>query len=999
MDKFKRTLALCSIIAAFCLSSCISTSNDIDLNKDISLDVQIGRGGISIPIGSLSKIYLDSLVKIDSDDALLDTLEGGLFGFSMDDAIEKVEIEINSVKIGIPAPDIDKITTSFDTPTKDDLSLDIPKDSSMTTLKVASINLDEINDKLPSFDIPVHAESPVAIPVSGYVLPKETGVIPVPQQTQEISFKYELPSDVSKLDTVYFGQKGTSAGQKLSLNVDLGGIYNILNNPDITVNSLSIQFPDNFKIAKDAALANYFSNGTIDVVGSTFSITAADIKTMNGSNKVLPITFYIKSAGFGAYGTDIDYSGDIKYSLTLSVGGTTKGTGKLYVDVNLKSDLSMADFSVNTNEKVVTLEPNSISSSCQIDGLDGMESIQYIEFDSDLSHFDLSLSDFSIEPFQFGNDSKITLVFSDDFVFDKTVSLGGKGAWVDGGVNENELEIYPAQAKGNTITLYLKKLDLYQDVDKLNSSITLNNDVSYSASIKIAARENLRATDLEALEDKDIKFNFSGKLVITDASFVNSEITTDLDQVTAISVDEEVDESLMALSNIEFQNPAGIAMNLKFKGVPTGIEAMTLSNFTIRFPEFLQISYSGDPNIKISNDGHSLIINKILTQAELSNESTGYTMDGLKIEGMEFAKPLRLTDGRLVLDDSVKITGKATVGSSHLGLAGLDDIEVTPTVTFDSIYVKSVTGKVNPTIDPIVESVSLDLGDDADFLKDATLKLKDPRIAINLTSSVAVPIMLDLSLSSKDSDGSYIAENITPDSGSINLHPCAPDSEGRTTTLIIGQAVKTQDKGDTIFVGMSNFSNLIERIPDSIKFELNAYADTTVWHTVQLKTMSVEGDYKVTIPLSFDSLFVSYSDTIKDLGEDLKDFADKVIENLTMEVRADSIISTIPLGVKLKATALDKQGVPVPEITVDSCLIAAGDDEGRLLDPMVLKLFVEKGGLEKLDAFQFTAECQSDDNNSNGAIKKGQYLHVKGVKLKFPQGIVLDLSEKKKEDK
>ena len=73
MDKFKRTLALCSIIAAFCLSSCISTSNDIDLNKDISLDVQIGRGGLSIPVGSLSKIYLDSLIKTDGDDSADDT--------------------------------------------------------------------------------------------------------------------------------------------------------------------------------------------------------------------------------------------------------------------------------------------------------------------------------------------------------------------------------------------------------------------------------------------------------------------------------------------------------------------------------------------------------------------------------------------------------------------------------------------------------------------------------------------------------------------------------------------------------------------------------------------------------------------------------------------------------------------------------------------------------------------------------------------------------------
>ncbi|MBO7114630.1 MAG: hypothetical protein J6V95_05615 [Bacteroidaceae bacterium] len=998
MDNLKRTFAFCGIIAAFCLGSCISTSDEIDLNKDISLDVQIGRGGISVPIGSLSKIYLDSLIKSEGDDALLDTLDGGLFGFSMDDSIEKVEIEINSVKIGIPNPEIDKIITSFDAPTQDDLTLEIPKDSNMTTLKVASINLSEINEKLPKFNIPVHAEAPVNIPVKDYVIPKEVGVIPVPTQNQSIVFSYNLPEDVSKLNTVYFGETGTTTGQKVSLNVDLGGLYDILNNPDLTINSLSILFPDNFVLGKDSNLDGYFSSGSVQVNGNSFVISNADVKTISGTSKILPISFYIKSADFGDYGTNIDYSGTISYGLTLGVGGTTKQAGKLYVDVNLKSDLQMADFSVNTNEKVVTLDPNSISSSCEIGGLDGMESIEYIVFKNNLSYFDLSLSDFSIEPFQFGTGSNITLVFSDDFVFDKEYSLGGKGTWINDGVHKNALEIYPAQAKGKTITLHLDSLLLYKDVDKLNSSITLDNDVAYSASIRIAAKNELHATDLEQLSDKNIKFKVSGNLVIDDARFVNSEITTDLDQTTSISVNEDIDESLMALSSIDFQDPAGVYMKLKFKGVPGGIEDMTLSNFTIRFPEFLAISYSGDDNIKISKDGHSLVINKVLTQTELADDGTGFILDGLKIEGMEFAKPLRLADGKLILDDSVKITGKAMVGNNHIGLAGLDDIEVTPTVSFDSIYVKSVTGKVNPTIDPIVESVSLDLGDDADFLKDASLKLKDPRIAINLTSSVTVPIKLDLSLSSKKSDGTPIAENITPDD-TIYLPACALGEESRTTTLIIGQAVQSSESGDTIFVGMSRFSNLIEKIPDSIKFELNAYADTTIWHTVDLKTMSVEGDYKVTIPLSFDSLFVSYSDTIKDLGADLKDFADKVMEDLTMELRADSIISTIPLGVKLKATALDEQGVPVPEITVDSCVIAAGNDEGRLLEPMVLKLYVEKGGLEKLDAFQFTAECQSDDTNSDGAIKKGQYLHVKGVKLKFPQGIVLDLSEKKKEDK
>ena len=42
----------CGVIAAFCLGSCLTTSDELNLDKEISLDMQIGRGGISIPLGS-----------------------------------------------------------------------------------------------------------------------------------------------------------------------------------------------------------------------------------------------------------------------------------------------------------------------------------------------------------------------------------------------------------------------------------------------------------------------------------------------------------------------------------------------------------------------------------------------------------------------------------------------------------------------------------------------------------------------------------------------------------------------------------------------------------------------------------------------------------------------------------------------------------------------------------------------------------------------------------
>ena len=997
MDTFKRTLALCGAVAALCLGSCVTLSDDeLDLDKKLSLDMQIGRNGLTIPVGNLSKIYLDSLIKVGGDNSALDTLDGGLFGFTMEDSIKKVKIDIDEVKIDIPAPEIDPISTKFDAPSKEDLTLDIPDDSTTTVLEISSINLSGINDKLPKFNIPVHAEAPVNIPVKDYVISKEMGVIPVPTQNQDITFSYKLPDDVLQLNKVYFGEAGTSDGQKVSLNVDLGGIYNIMTNPDITINSLSIQFPDNFVLGKDSNLDSYFSAGTVQVNGNSFSISNADIKTISGTSKILPITFFIKSADFSTYGTDIDYSGSISYGLTLAVGGTTNQAGKLYVDVNLNSDLQMADFSVNTAEKTVTLDPDSISSSCVVKGLDGMKSINSITFVESESCFRIKLSDFNINPFSFGADSKISLVFSNDFTFDKSYSLNGCGTWTTQGSNNNVLEIDPAQAKGKEIVLHLSGLTLNQDVDQLNATITLNNDVAYSASIKILAQDNLHASDIENLGNKEIKFKVSGHLEIFNADFVTNEITTDLADTTKISIDEDVDEAVLSLSRVIFAKSAAVNMNLKFAGVPNGINQMRLSNFTIKFPEYLKISYSGDPNIKVDADGRSLVVNKVLTETELSSTGNGFTISGLMIDSLEFAKPKVLENGKLVLkDQEVQISGKAIVAESSISLGDVDDIVVTPTVTFEQIEVQSVVGKVNPKIDPIKESVKLSLGSDVDFLKDASLKLSDPKININLKSSVTVPINLDLSLSSKKEDGTPIGQNITPDNGIIRIEPCHPDSATQTTKLVIGQSVKDSVAGNTIFVAMSNLSKLMTSVPDSIMFNINATVDTTVWHSVDIKReLAVSGNYDVSIPLSFDSLFVNYSDTIKDLGKDLKDIADKVVGSVRIELNADSIVSSIPLGVNLKVEALDENKNAISEISVDSCLIGAGSDEGRLLNPLTLVLNVKEGGLKKLDMLKFTARCSSDDNNTGtSSIKKGQYLLVRGIKLKLPQGVIIDLTE------
>ena len=97
MEKFNRSLALCGIAAAFCLGSCISVTDELDLDKKISLDVQVAPGGLSIPVGSLKEILIDSLIKVDGDNSELDILKDGLYGFSKEGNIDDVKVKIEEI--------------------------------------------------------------------------------------------------------------------------------------------------------------------------------------------------------------------------------------------------------------------------------------------------------------------------------------------------------------------------------------------------------------------------------------------------------------------------------------------------------------------------------------------------------------------------------------------------------------------------------------------------------------------------------------------------------------------------------------------------------------------------------------------------------------------------------------------------------------------------------------------------------------------------------------
>lgn len=993
MKKSKRSLALCGIVAAFCLGSCLQFTDELNLDKEVSLDMQIGPGGLSIPLGSLDTLYLDSLIKVDGDNSILDTLEGGLFGFSMKDSISKVKIGIDPVIINIDPPQIDPLSTEFDNPSVNDV--EIKKRVNSTTLDIAQIDLSKM--KLPTFEKGTTV-GPYNVPGISMAIP--TIEVPVSTQSMSCNFTYEFPEEVKKLNKVWFGEtKGSKNGQKLILDVDLSGIYEVLNNPEIKVKNLNISFPDNFEIAKDPDLSAYIPDNCVTVTGSVFSIAMnEDVVSGVGSDHKLPITFFVKNADFSDYSYEIDFHDNIQYSLLLTIDGVAGNTAKNFqVSVNLAASLQMADIEAVTTSRNVDIDEETISSNCAVTNLDGISRVNEIMFDPEKSKLFISITDLEMDPFALNSStSKLYLRFPSNYEFDydycEDENGNEAGTW-----NGNRLTLDATKAMGHTVSIKVKKLNVNQVVDPETASIEISTEVTYSGKVVVAENDDVNLAAIDAINEMNRKIEVAvwGKFVVDDYEIETGEMRTEFKDSTEISINEQVDKTLIMLQRIDLVNPAGMNMNLRFEGVPQTVEELTFSRFTVEFPEFIKIAYNGNDS-RINVKGNRLVINGVLDEELHSQE--GFSVSGLVITGLSFDDPLWLDDGQLVLDNQkVRISGAVTVNDQKIQGDQLSVITVYPSVSFDPIEVKSVYGKVDPKIDPVHEEVSLDMGD-ADFFQNEnnTLQLSDPMITINLNSTVTIPIDLDLSISSLNANGGYIAKNIAPDMGIIHLPKCDTTATSRKTTLVIYKKDKPVSvSDDTIFVRMSRLSELMQKIPDKIVFNLEVATDTTVNHYIDLtRELSVSGDYNVSVPLEFDNLYIEYSDTIAELGKSLEDIGDK-IEATEMQLLAD-IESTIPLGITLTAKAYDKYWNELSSIRIDSCVVAAGSDT-ITKSTMVLDVDVKKGGLERLESIVFTAACQSAEGSSS--IRKGQWLWIKKMRFKLPQGLKVDLTDSMKDDK
>ena len=442
----------------------------------------------------------------------------------------------------------------------------------------------------------------------------------------------------------------------------------------------------------------------------------------------------------------------------------------------------------------------------------------------------------------------------------------------------------------------------------------------------------------------------------------------------------DIDDAIKEIGALKASSPTELIINLGITaGEKMDFDNITFTDLKITFPSILDF----EPYIGLSNnilDLDGLTINKG-EEKNISLQVKGYkfgneTPDGKKIIG-----------NTLNINEEVIVEGKTTV---DVKMDSSGTINFTPTIELQEMDIQSVTGVIQPIIEPTGSTVNLE--NLPDFLEDdaTELDITNPIFTFIAKNPLEAPIILNGTMQG-EKNGSII--------------------EG--STVILGRnGIDQQDiileKGDNIIalsrlgtggpegsknIKVSNINDLIKKIPDVVKVDLNPLVEYATYYTVDLTTSyAMESNYDIDIPLNFGSnLKIVYDETIDNFDLDLEDVD---IKKAILSINA---VNTIPLAMEIKnenVSALDANGNLIKDIdvTVEGTITESKDGKAEVSSTLNINLNeTAEGAISKLDGLKLKVTAVPGQA-TDVQLLSTQWLQLTDMKLKIPNSIKVDLN-------
>lgn len=448
-----------------------------------------------------------------------------------------------------------------------------------------------------------------------------------------------------------------------------------------------------------------------------------------------------------------------------------------------------------------------------------------------------------------------------------------------------------------------------------------------------------------------------------------------------------IDKAVIEIGSLTADTPTKLTLSFKIETTNTIMyDNVTIGNMTITFPDFIKFeggqSGLNGQTLTITDEiiyKNNPTFTKSLSIAKYSfGEKYG---DGNKIKEENGDRILKIEEEKITIKTNGTVYGAQGSGS----------LSITPTVTLSEMAVSEVYGTIQPDID--VKPTEVELNNLPDFLQDDEIRLDitNPVFSFNANNPLNTDVEMDGVLTGyKDGKVTKTVKIGSSNGGaSITLKP----SGDKQQTISIVRDEKTVVEANATKVVVPNLNDIIETIPDRINVELKPAVKTEQYYTVNLgQDYTLNSAYDIDIPLSFGSnLKIVYEETLDNFDLDLEDVD---IEKAVLSINA---VNTIPLAMEIKnenVSALDANGNVIKDIdvTVEGTITESKDGKTEVSSTLNVNLNeTAEGAISKLDGLKLKITAVPGQA-TDVQLLSTQWMQLKDMKLKIPNGIKVDLN-------
>lgn len=434
---------------------------------------------------------------------------------------------------------------------------------------------------------------------------------------------------------------------------------------------------------------------------------------------------------------------------------------------------------------------------------------------------------------------------------------------------------------------------------------------------------------------------------------------------------------VLSLSSAEVNS--SMTLNIKLSQIHSLVQQ--IDKLTLTFPAYMKVKTSNAAG-NMTVDGNVVTLQDVSTANDLTL--------AFSITGIDFSKSGEGDMGKAAIvstsaGDEIQLDGKIkmALSTSHYTLTGASSsVDLNSSFDMSDITIESATGRFNPSI--VLDDLgSVQITGVPDFLKEGNVvaDIYNPVITLDIQSNLGIEGKVSGTLIAVK-DGAEIARVSVPE---FTVNPESVNG-GDTHVYICRRTAGLSIPASAEAVEVSNLTDIIKTIPDLIRFECDAHANTEKEGTFRLgyHGYSVKPAYSIDAPLAFGAdAVIEYTDVFDGWNNDVQDYQ---LSKEAKIVLTTNVSNGVPAYLSLEASAIDVNGNDIPaselEVKVEGEIAASTDGVTPATSPLTVTISQkEDKAFKKLSGLRFSVKGKA--RSENGTVVEGIALNAKNHTLKL----------------